>query len=136
MVFEKFGKINFTPHTKVGDFATFLKEGKLKGTKCKHCNTLYFPPRADCTKCMKSDVEWVELTGKGRLVTYTTIYAAPTGFELEAPYTVAVVALQEGEKLLAWLENLKEEDLKIGMELQVVPKQLDNEKVVYVIKTK
>ena len=37
MPFKYFGKINFTPFTKVDKFADYLQKGKLMGTQCKKC---------------------------------------------------------------------------------------------------
>ncbi len=137
MPFKMFGNVNFTPYTKVSRFADELREGRLMGTKCKSCGEIYFPPRADCTKCMASDMEWRRHSGKGKLVTFTTIHAAPTGFEDMAPYTIGVVDLQEGGRLLAWVEGIKPEELKIGMELKAMPlimEEVEELKVVYVLR--
>ncbi len=43
-MFKWFGKVNFVPYTKVGEFAEHLKNGKLMGTKCLKCGTVTFPP--------------------------------------------------------------------------------------------
>jgi uncharacterized OB-fold protein len=137
MAFKIFGKVNFTPYTKVERFADELRNNKLMGTKCKKCGEVYFPPRADCTKCMSNDMEWRNHSGKGKLVTFTTIHAAPTGFDDIAPYTIGVVDLQEGGRLLAWVEGIKPEELKIGMELRATPQILEDIeelKVVYVLR--
>ena len=134
MGFEKFGKVTFAPYSKVSVFVDKLKEGKIEGTKCRKCSTFYFPPKGDCPKCSASDMEWVTVKGDGKLVTYTTIHAAPTGFEKDAPYTIGVVSLPEGGHLMAWLEDLKEADLKVGMDLKVVPKALPEDRIMYVLK--
>ena len=48
------------------------------------------------------------------------------GFEDDVPYIVGVVDLEEGGRALAWFgESVKEEDIEIGMELQVVPQIFD-----------
>jgi hypothetical protein len=135
--FKKFGWINFTPYTKVEAFADSLKSGKLQGTRCKNCGKAYFPPRADCVKCMSSEFEWIDYSGNCTLISYTTIHAAPTGFEELAPYTLGVVELEEGGRLLAWVEDVNESELKIGMKLKVVPKifeEIEELKVGYVLK--
>jgi uncharacterized OB-fold protein len=137
MAFKIFGKVNFTPYTKVERFADELRNNKLMGTKCKKCGEIYFPPRADCTKCMSNDMEWRSYSGKGKLVTFTTIHAAPTGFDDIAPYTIGVVDLQEGGRLLAWVEGVKPEELRIGMELTAIPQimeDIEELKVVYVLR--
>ena len=64
--FKKFGTVSFTALTKVNDFIDHLEEGKITGTKCKHCGKVYFPPRADCYNCFNSEMEWFEITGSDR----------------------------------------------------------------------
>jgi uncharacterized OB-fold protein len=111
-MFQWFGKVSFVPYTKVSDFARHLKDGRLMGSRCKKCGDTSFPPRADCGACMSGDFDWVETNGK-----------APTGFEDVAPYTVGVADLDEGGRLLAWIgETIAEDEIEIGMELQVVPR--------------
>ena len=134
-MFKWFGKVNFSPFTKVSDFAGYLKDGHLMGSKCKKCGTTSFPPRADCESCMSGDFEFFEVTGKATLHTFTKIVAAPTGFEDAVPYIVGVVDLDEGGRALAWFgETVKEEEIAIGMELQMVPQifeELEEIKVYY-----
>jgi hypothetical protein len=136
MPFKYFGKINFTPYTKVDAFADFLHKGKLMGTRCKKCKERYFPPRGDCIKCMSSDVEWIEVSGKGRLLSYTKIFAAPKGFEDMAPYSIGLVELEEGGRLLSWIEGIPEENIRIGMHVKVKPRifeEIEEIKLYYAI---
>ncbi len=134
-MFKWFGKVNYSPYTKVSDFARHLKDGHLMGSKCKNCGTASFPPRADCENCMSGDFEFVEMSGKAILTTFTKIVSAPTGFEDVVPYIVGVVDLAEGGRALAWFgESIKEDEIKIDMELQVVPQifeELEEIKVYY-----
>ena len=136
MPFKYFGKINFTPYTKVDKFADYLQKGKLMGTKCKKCGETYFPPRADCLKCMNDKFEWIEYSGKGTLNSFTTIYAAPKGFEDIIPYTLGVVDLEEGGRLLAWITNPPEnlDDIKLNSDVLVEPKVIDENKIFYELK--
>ena len=122
MPFKYFGKINFTPYTKVDKFSEYLQKGKLMGTQCKKCGERYFPPRADCLKCMNDTFEWIEYSGKGTIHSYTKIYAAPKGFEDIAPYTLGVVDLEEGGRLISWIKDIPENEIKIGMKIKVVPR--------------
>jgi hypothetical protein len=132
MSFERFGKVSYTKETKVADFVHHLEEGKIMGTKCKNCGALNFPPRADCANCLSSDVEWVELSGKGKLITYTTAHFAPVGFEDDAPYTLALVELEEGPRVLAHLsKEISEEETKIGMTLELVSINLPEGRASY-----
>ena len=134
-MFKWFGKVNYTPYTKVSDFAQYLKDGHLMGSRCKKCGARSFPPRADCDQCMSGDFEFFELSGKGKLHTFTKIVAPPTGFEDVAPYIVGVVDFEDGGKAIAWFgDSIAEEDIEIGMEVQVVPQifeELEEIKVYY-----
>jgi uncharacterized OB-fold protein len=136
MPFKYFGKINFTPYTKVDKFAEYLQQGKLMGTQCKKCGEKYFPPRADCLKCMNDTFEWIEYSGKGILHSYTTIHAAPKGFEDIAPYTLGIVDLKEGGRLIAWIKDISDKELKINMPVKVIPRifeEIEEIKLYYTI---
>jgi uncharacterized OB-fold protein len=134
-MFKWFGKVNYSPFTKVADFAQHLKDGRIMGSRCKTCGASSFPPRADCEVCMSGDFEFSEVTGKAKLNTFTKIVAAPTGFEDVTPYIVGVVDLEEGGRALAWFgDSIKEDEIKIGMDLQLVPQifeELEEIKVYY-----
>ena len=134
-MFKWFGKINFSPCTKVSDFAQHLKDGRLMGSRCKKCGLESFPPRADCNRCLSSEFEFQEMSGRATLVSYTKIVAAPSGFENDAPYVVGVVDLKEFGRLLAWFgDTIPEKDISIGMNLQVVPRifeEMEDIKVYY-----
>jgi uncharacterized OB-fold protein len=136
-MFKWFGLVNFSPYTKVADFAQHLKDGRLMGSRCKSCKTTSFPPRADCEKCLSGDFELFEISGRCKLHTYTRIVAPPTGFENIAPYIVGVADLEETGRVLAWIgETLKEDELEIGMSLQVVPRlfeEIEDIKVYYTL---
>jgi len=130
--FERFGKISYISETKVADFVNYLEKGKIMGTRCRRCGQLYFPPRADCPKDLSSDMKWEELSGKCKLLTYTTAYFAPTGFQEDVPYVLALAQCEEGVKVYARLsKDINEDEVHIGMNLKLTPVQLPNGKVVY-----
>jgi uncharacterized OB-fold protein len=94
---------------------------RLLGTRCITCNGNYFPPRKICPKCRrKGKIENVQFTGKGKIYSFTTIFAPPSGFELEAPYVFAIVELDEGVRVTAQLVDCREEDVKIGSIVRMV----------------
>jgi len=122
-VFEWFGKVNFCPHTKVDGFAAHLRAGRLMGSTCTQCGHLSFPPRADCPACRHDKFEFTEMSGKGTVVTFTTIAAAPAGFEDEVPFDLGVVDLAETGRLLAGFgTTIDPAEIAIDMPVQVVPR--------------
>lgn len=122
-MFKWFGIVNLAPCTRVAEFAEHLRGGRLMAARCRACGQQSFPPRADCAHCLSPEFEWVEIGGSCHLLTWSRITAAPHGFEHLAPYTVAVVELDEGGRALAWLgSSLPESALQIGMPLRLVPR--------------
>jgi hypothetical protein len=135
-MFRWFGRVSYTSATKVAGFAAHLKDGRIMASRCLACGTRSFPPRADCERCRAGAFEFVELSGRGVLHTFTTIAAAPTGFEDRAPYTLGVVDLEEGGRALAELgESLPATAVHIGLEVQLVPRLLEESEDIHVIYT-
>ena len=83
-----------------------LKENKLLGLKCKECGTITVPPKMVCRKCASPDMEIIELTGKGKIQTFTTCNVAPEGREDEVPYIIALVELDEGPWIMGNLTGI------------------------------
>ncbi len=116
-----------TPEASVKSFYDFLKEKKIMGTKCKDCGEVYLPPRPLCPKCIDSEMEWVELEGKGKLEAFTSITVAPThmlnaGYTRDNPYVFGIVQLDSGPSISALILNVdakKPEDIKIGSPMTV-----------------
>lgn len=125
-MFEWFGKVSFCPHTKVDGFAGHLRSGRLMGSTCTACAHLSFPPRADCPACRHGEFEFTELSGRGAVMTFTTIAAAPAGFEDEVPFQLGVVDLEEGGRLLASFgDTVDPKRIAIDMPVQVVPRLIE-----------
>ncbi len=81
------------------DFRTYsdaLKGNKLLGLKCMSCGHITCPPKMVCQECTSLELDIIELSGKGEIKTFTTTYVASMGREAEVPYTLVMVALDEG----------------------------------------
>lgn len=83
----------------VKSFFDQIKEGRLMGSRCQTCGEVYLPPRPLCTYCGATDLEWVKLNDEGTVEALTVIHVAPTNCAEEAPYTIAVVRLDDGPKI-------------------------------------
>jgi uncharacterized OB-fold protein len=113
---------------RVKNFFNALSEGKILATKCRGCGTIYFPPQADCPKCRKSDVEWIELPKEGTLITYTVISIKPDSFSHYDDYAVGIIKLENGVQVTAWVRERDPSKLKVGqrVRLEVVRRQPEN----------
>ena len=94
-------------------YADALREGNLLGLKCNECQAYTAPPKKVCMEYAGEDVEIVQLSGKGKVQTFTVVRMPPEGFE--EPYVVALVELSEGPWVMGNIVGV--DASHIGMEL-------------------
>jgi uncharacterized OB-fold protein len=99
----------------------------LVGEVCPHCDVKIFPPRDVCPACGGEAKTTFAFCGRGEVYSYTTIYEAPTGYDEMAPYTVALVKLEEGPVVTAQLTDLGDQPIEIGMPVEMVTRKLRND---------
>lgn len=76
---------------------------RLIGARCRSCGRLFYPPRFFCRNCSSRSVEKVELSGRGTVLSFTTIRVPPETFKGREPYHIAVIELPEHIRLTARL---------------------------------
>ncbi len=101
----------------IEQFYKFMAQGKLMAGKCSKCGKIHLPPRPLCDNCYSQAFTWMQVSGKGKLLTYTIIHVAPAQFQALAPYAVGIVELEGGLKIPGMINGASKEELKIGMEL-------------------
>ncbi|MEJ2024112.1 MAG: Zn-ribbon domain-containing OB-fold protein [Deltaproteobacteria bacterium] len=130
--FSKFGTVSFTAITKVNDFIDHLEKGKVMATRCKDCGMAFFPPRADCYRCLDSNMEWMEISGTGKLVTYSKLEYAPIGFGDDLPYAIALLDYGDYKVFGRIGKNVPENEITVGMAMKTVANTLPNGQINYV----
>ena len=80
-------------------------------------------------------MEWIEASGRRRLYTFSIVRQndLPPWPE-RVPYVAAVVELDEGPKMMTQVVDCDFADLEIGMDLEVVFRDLDEEFAVPVFR--
>ena len=61
----------------IENFYRYCSERKLMAVKCQQCEKIQLPPRPFCSKCHSSDLEWLKLKGRGKLLTYSIVHIPP-----------------------------------------------------------
>lgn len=109
----------FRPETK--RYWDACKKHELVLPKCNDCGQLFFYPRALCPNCMSQNLDWVKVSGKGKVWTFSIHHMGPTSaYKNEPPYVVALVETQEGPKIMTNIVDCKPQDVRIGTEVEVV----------------
>jgi len=99
---------------------------RLVGEICERCGARIFPPRDVCPECETVEQRDVAFSGKGEVYSYSTVYHPPRGFEEFAPYTVALVRLEEGPMVTAQLTDVDADQVKIGMPVEMVTRRMQS----------
>ncbi len=97
---------------------------RMEGQRHTTTGEIRFPPRS-ATIDEDPDVwEPFVLSGQGEIYSFSVIRQAPTGFEHAAPYPVAIIQLIEGPLITAQLTDCAEQDISIGMPVEMVTRRL------------
>lgn len=102
----------------------------LKGVRCGNCQTIIFPSRTLCPKCRHESVGKLEphqMSGRGTVEAVTLVHAPPAGFELQAPYTLALVRLDEGPRITAQVTDARPGSVKVGTPVRAVFRRINEE---------
>ena len=115
-----------TPETR--HFWDGTRRGELLLQRCAECERPYFPPRPFCPGCASRDVEVFRASGRATLHSYVINQNRPApGFE--TPYSIAVVELEEGPRMLTNIVDVAQtpEALVLDMPLDVTFREVSDE---------
>ncbi len=102
---------------------------RLEGVVCKTCGNYYFPARSLCPVCRRrGKLEPYTFRGTGTIYSYTIVHAPPHGFELQKPYILAVIELDEGPRMTAQVVECSREELQVGARVRVVFRKIREDK--------
>lgn len=116
----------------VSDFNRPFWEGARAHEFClQHCNScdkVWAPNGPVCPHCFSQDYKWEKMSGTGKIASWVVFHKLyHPGFAKDLPYNVAFVELKEGPRIIANIVSVKNEDLKIGMPVEVVFEDINDE---------
>lgn len=114
-----------TPTPETRHFWEGTKSGELRLQRCDDCRKAYFPPRPFCPVCGSRAVSIFVASGRATLYSYVIQHRPVPGFE--PPYSIAVVTLEEGPRMLTNIIGCPQtpEALQLDMPLRVEYQDLD-----------
>ncbi|NLC35282.1 MAG: Zn-ribbon domain-containing OB-fold protein [Alcaligenaceae bacterium] len=98
-----------------------LAQGRFAIPQCGACARLHFFPRVVCPHCGSDDLQWVEPGGQGEVYS-TTIVRQKAG-----DYTVCLINLAEGPRLMSRVVDVPPEDVHIGMQVKARIDTIDDQ---------
>ncbi len=96
-------------------------EGRLLVAVCTSCGAMRLPTSATCPDCLAEGVEWQDVSGKGTVHTFAIMHRRyHPAWEPDLPYNIAVVELDEGPRLPANIIGVENDEISVGMPVEVV----------------
>jgi len=97
------------------------------GVKCKNCEKTYFPPRTMCPDCGRKSLgrmERLKFSGGGTVYSTTVVHEPHEQYDMLKPYTIALIELDEGAKILSQVIDCEPGEVKIGMRVKSTLRKL------------
>jgi uncharacterized protein len=105
---------------RTAEFWRGVQEGKLLLQKCRRCNRVWHPLRDACDACQSFEFEWVPSVGTGVLYSYTVVHHAVHSVVRKwVPYTLCLIQLDEGPRVLSTIDPDAGEELEIGCRVEL-----------------
>ena len=91
---------------------------ELKFQKCTACGTVRYPVGPLCPECHSFEFEWIASGGRGTVYSYTVV-RHQTHPAFPVPYTVLLVEMDEGPRLIAQLRARADARFDIGTPVRI-----------------
>jgi uncharacterized OB-fold protein len=121
-------EVKLIPHVtpELKPFFDAARNHQLVVQKCDKCGALRFPAAPLCLKCDSDQAGWVPVSGRGQVFSFTVMHRAyhPA---FKAPYTLAVIELNEGVKMTSNVVGVEPSKVKCGMPVEVAWDKLNEE---------
>jgi len=111
-----------------GPFWEGCHQHEIRFQQCSDCGHIRWPPANLCPRCHSVQTKRMVSKGIGKIYTYAVYHSAfHQGFASELPYTVAVVALDEGPHLLTNIVGCQPGEVQCDMPVEVSWEDINEE---------
>ena len=99
-----------------------IAAGELRLQRCEACGEAVFYPRAVCPHCFSGALTWFTAAGTGSVYSYTVAHRGFGDFAEQAPFTVALVDLDEGVRMMTRIVGTR--NVAIGMRVRMTVEEI------------
>jgi uncharacterized OB-fold protein len=100
-------------------FWSWCDKEELRLQRCAHCSQTSWPVVEACEHCGSVDLGWDRMSGRGRLVSWSTFERDYYAGLIPVPYSNVIVELDEGSLFLSNPLGLTWRDFEPGMPMKV-----------------
>lgn len=94
---------------------------RLVASECQRCTRVHFPPRTVCPSCRRESLGKLaprQLTGVGKVLTWTEVRQPAPGFENQTPYVMGIVELEEGCRVMSQIVDVDAQHIESGLAVE------------------
>jgi len=108
MNFEGFAELFPEINELNAPFWNGLAAGEVRLQKCGKCGAHQYPAESFCYECGARDLSWVRVAGGGTVYSFIIVHQQyHKAFKEFLPYTVAIVQMDEGPRMLSAMLGLQ-----------------------------
>ena len=116
----------------ISDFNRPFWEGtrrhELRLQRCSACRKYWAPNGPVCPHCFSEEYSWDQVEGRGKIAAWVVFHKVyHPAFAKDVPYNVAFIELAEGPRIIANVVGVKNEELHVGMPVEVVFEDVNDE---------
>ena len=92
--------------------------------RCPSCSQRYLDDVDLCPACLQvTPTERIEVSGAGKIYSFSRVHVAPEQFKSIVPYYLAIVDLDEGPRMMARLQTQDGDHVRIDAPVELVSSQ-------------
>lgn len=96
-----------------------INEESMRIQCCSECGRCRYPPGACCPNCLSTEATWKEVSGRGRILSWTTFHRQYLP-AYPAPTTVVAVELEEGPIFISNIDDKERSKLKVNVPVRLI----------------
>ena len=95
--------------------------GRFLVPRCRICGATRWPPGPMCPVCQSTETDWIESSGQGTLYSWiVVVHPIDPVLVDQVPYVVALIALEEGVRVVGNLSGCSPDELAAEMPVELV----------------
>ena len=106
------------PDRDTAPFWEAQNQHELRFQQCTDCGAVRYPVGPLCPECRSFELEWKASSGRGTIYSYTVV-RHQTHPSFPVPYTVLLVEMDEGPRIIAQLRAPGDASFDIGTPVRV-----------------
>lgn len=128
MIFAGFGELFPEINELNAPFWDGLANGEVRLQQCSGCGAHQYPPESFCYQCGAQELSWVPVSGDGTVYSFIVVHQQyHKAFKDFLPYTVAIVQMDEGPRMLSAMLGLRR-PIAIGERVKPRVRRVDKDR--------